>query len=228
MRRILNFTLLAAAPFLLLGAQPKETCPYGPFEVVSPRVQQQAAWHQVSMMAELVAPSVAVDSTGSTRRRAIGAPATAPGNFIDTDVVARMSKDGIAPTTTSTDAEFLRRVTLDLTGQVPDAATVQSFVADPAPDKRTKMIDQLLASDTFNDRWTMWFGDLVQNVQAATNSREYYYGRNAYYNWIKQSIHDGKPYDQMAREVLSGTGDSFALGTPDYIVRQLQPNGPAQ
>jgi hypothetical protein len=229
MRRILNFTLLAAAPLLLLGAQPKETCPYGPFEAVSPRAQQQATWHQVSMMAELVAPSIAADSAGSTRRRAIGAPATASSsNFIDTDVFAKMGKDGVAPTTMSTDAEFLRRVTLDLTGQIPDAATVQSFVADPAPDKRTKMIDQLLASDAFNDRWTMWFGDLVQNVQTATNSREYYYGRNAYYNYIKQSIHDGKPYDQMVREVLAGKGDSFALGTPDFVVRQLQPNGPAQ
>ena len=226
MRRALHFTLLAAAPLLLLGAQPKESCPYGPVDLISPRAQQQARWHQVSMMAELVAPS----STAGIRRRAAVPPSSgAPrANFIDTDVMAKMAKDGVAPTGMSTDAEFLRRVTLDLTGQIPDVATVQSFVADPSPDKRTKMIDQLLASDAFNDRWTMWFGDLAQNVQVATNTREYYQGRNAYYTWIRQEIHDGVAYDQMVRDLISGTGDSFSTGTPNLVVRQLQANGPTQ
>src|SRR5258708_38231777 len=114
MRRILKVTLLAAAPFLLLGAQSKPTCPYGPFDLVSPRAQQQATWHQVSLTAELVAPSISSDATGSTRRRAIGAPASGS-NIVDKDVFAKMTADGIVPTTMSSDAEFLRRVTLDLT-----------------------------------------------------------------------------------------------------------------
>ncbi len=74
----------------------------------------------------------------------------------------------------------------------------------------------------------MWFGDLVQNVQAATNSREFYEGRNAYYTWIRQEIHDGVPYDQMVRDQIAGAGDSFATGNANFVVRQLQNNGPPQ
>jgi len=222
MRRL----LLLVAPLLLLNAgKPEFTCRI-PLQLVSPRDQQKVIYHSVSVAAEAVAPS--------GRRRALDPPASGHGpqlpvvNFVDTDVFAKMTTDGILPTTLSGDEEFLRRITLDLTGQIPDSAAVTAFVADTTPDKRTKKIDELLASDAFVDRWTMWFGDLVQNVQVASNSREYYVGRNAYYSWIKTAIKNGEPYDQMVREALSGKGDSFALGTPNYYVRQLQPNGPLQ
>ena len=220
----MRFVFAAIGTLFLAGASPRESCPAGGLQMVSLRTRQEINWHQLSVAAELVSSSAVVAS--SARRRAVLPPVAV--NSVDADVFAKMAQDGIAPTVLSADAEFLRRVTLDLTGQIPAASTVQSFVADPSSDKRTKMIDQLLASDAFVDRWTMWFGDLVQNVQVATNVREYYQGRNIYYTWIKQSFHDGKPYDEMVRELLTGTGDSFASGTPDYVVRQLQPNGPGQ
>lgn len=220
----MRVVMAGIATLTLTGAAPREVCPLGGLQLISPRAQQASTWHQLSGNAELLAPSAT--APGASRRRAAQPPP--PANVLDADVFAKMAQDGITPTGRSTDAEFLRRVTLDLTGQIPAPSTVQSFVADPSADKRTKLIDQLLASDAFVDRWTMWFGDLVQNVQVATNVREYYQGRNIYYTWIKQSLHDGKPYDAMVRELLSGTGDSFASGTPDYIVRQLQPNGPSQ
>jgi hypothetical protein len=209
--------LLALAPAIVLGDQ-KSTCPLGPFTLHSPR----EAYHQLSVASEAVAPS---------RRRVVlptegGLPAST--NFIDTEIFGKMQKDGVVPTAIAGDEEFLRRVTLNLTGRIPDPATVQAFLADKSADKRARTIDQLLASDAFVDRWTMWFGDLVQNVQVATNAREYYLGRNAYYAFIHDSIKSAKPYDQMLRELLAGKGDSFALGAPDYWVRQIQPNGPIQ
>ncbi len=213
MRRLIAFV----APLLLMNAQPKETCPLG-IAMLSPRTS--------SVTAEAVAPS--------GRRRAANPPSspTAPKipviNFIDSDVQAKWNSDGVLPTTLSTDEEFLRRVSLDLTGQIPDPATVTAFVADTTPGKRAKKIDELLASDAFVDRWTMWFGDLVQNVQVSDNSREYYVGRNVYYSWIHDAIKNGEPYDQMVRDVISGKGDSFAVGTANFVVRQLQPNGPIQ
>jgi hypothetical protein len=211
--------LLAVAPAILLGEQ-KASCPLGPFTLQSPR----ALYHQLSVTAEAVAPS---------RHRAVLQPGGGTGfppsvNFIDNEIFGTMQKNGVVPTVLAGDEEFLRRVTLDLTGRIPDPATVQSFLADTSADKRAKKIDQLLASDAFVDRWTMWFGDLVQNVQVATNTREYYQGRNAYYTYIHDSIKNGKPYDQMAREIISGKGDSFAIGAADYWVRQIQPNGPIQ
>ena len=93
-------------------------------------------------------------------------------NFIDTEIFGKMKNDGIAPALRSSDAEFLRRVSLDLTGQIPTPDAVKAFLADGAADKRAKKIDELIESDGFVDRWTLWFGDLVQNVRQSTSSNE--------------------------------------------------------
>ncbi|MEA2414665.1 MAG: hypothetical protein QOI58_1322, partial [Thermoanaerobaculia bacterium] len=177
--------LAVVAPTLLLGAE-KETCPFGPFDLRSPHEQQAGLYHQLSVNAEAVAPS--------GRRRAVEPPSNGTSsyppsvNYIDTEIFGKMKTDGIKPSAISSDEEFFRRVNLDLTGQIPDPASVQAFLNDKSADKRTKTIDALLASDAFVDRWTMWFGDLVQNALASTNIREYYQGRNAYYTFIRDSI----------------------------------------
>jgi hypothetical protein len=211
------------APALLFASDGKQTCPMPAAELLSPRIQQQAAYHQASVTAELV--------TGSRHRAVLpgGGPAPLPTvNFIDSDLFDAMKTAGVQPTTLSSDAEFLRRVSLDLTGQVPDSATVVAFINDKTSDKRSKKIDELLASDAFVDRWTMWFGDLVQNVTVSNNVREYYLGRNAYYAYIKDQWKNGVPYDQLVRSVISGKGDSYSAGNANFVVRQLQNNGPIQ
>lgn len=173
-----------------------------------------------------------VVQASADRRRAVRIPSQPSNlpvaNFIDTEIGARLSANSIAPAAIAGDEEFLRRVTLDLTGTIPTTAAVESFLADTRTDKRARKIDELLNSDAFVDRWTLWFGDLVQNVQFATNSREYYIGKNLYYTWIKDSIKAGKPYDLMVRELLAGEGDSFQTGVANYVVRQIQRNGPPQ
>jgi hypothetical protein len=214
------------APAVLLAGDAKQ-CPMNGLALMSPRVQQEAAYRNASAMAEVVAPSV----SGSGKHRAVASPGSGmpPSvNFIDADLFSAMTAANVKPTTIAGDAEFLRRVSLDLTGAIPDSATVVAFVSDKASDKRAKKVDELLASDAFVDRWTMWFGDLVQNVTVSNNVREYYLGRNAYYAYIKDSIKTNKAYDQLVRDVISGKGDSFATGNADYVVRQLQNNGPAQ
>lgn len=205
-------------PITMLIAQLLLAATVCPFPAPPPA---QATYHALSVTAEAVAPS---------HRRAVGSPAqpaTFPPavNFIDNDVFAKMLRDGVVPTRLASDEEFLRRITLDLTGAIPTPVQVDAFLKNP---DRNAKIDELLASDAFVDRWTMWFGDLVQNVTASDNIREYYLGRNAYYNWIKDSIRNRKPYDQMVREAISGTGDNFATGQANYVVRQIQPNGPIQ
>lgn len=218
--------LAVVAPTLLLGVE-KETCPFGPFDLRSPQEQQASLYHQLSVRAEAVSPS--------GRRRAVDPGTPAPPidypvsvNYIDDEIFGKMKTDGIPPAALTTDEEFLRRVTIDLTGQIPDPATVTAFLADHTADKRTKTIDALLASDAFVDRWTMWFGDLVQNVQVSSSSRELPAGRNAYYTYIHDSIKNKKAYDQMVREIIGASGDSFTNGAANFWVRQIQANGPAQ
>ena len=162
---------------------------------------------------------------GPSRHRAVRSPF---GNDIDGEIFARLAGAGIKPADLAGDEEFLRRIYVDLTGTIPGASEVDAFLADTSSDKRARKIDDLLRSEAFVDRWTMWFGDLVQNVQFSTNSREYYLGRNAYHVWIRDSIAANKPYDAMVRELLAGEGNNFQSGVANYVVRQLQPNGPPQ
>src|SRR5207302_516034 len=130
---------LAVGPALLLGDQ-KSACPMGPFDFRSPREQQSALYHKLSAATEAVAP---------TRHRAVEPPQNTAQfpptvNFIDSDIFNKMRQDSVLPTKIAGDEEFLRRVTLDLTGQIPDSPTVTAFLADTAADKRAKKIDQLL------------------------------------------------------------------------------------
>jgi len=212
--------LVLAAP-----AFADNTCTFA----LTPAAERDSLYRMLSANAQAVA---APNAATTSKRRSVGKPSLPPAlqeaNFVDTWIGAKMKKDGVYPTTKSGDEEFLRRVYLDLTGTIPASAEVLAFTADATADKRTRKIDELLATDAFADRWTMWFGDLVQNVQVANNSREYYLGRNVYYSWIRDSIRSGKPYDQMVREVVSGEGQNFSAGVANYIVRQLQNNGPAQ
>jgi hypothetical protein len=171
-------------------------------------------------------------AAADSRRRAVGKPVSggslAVANFIDTHIGAKLTEAHITPAAIANDEEFLRRVTVDLTGTIPSPADVTAFLADARTDKRALKIDDLLHSDAFVDRWTMWYGDLVQNVQVSDAVRQYYLGRNAHYLWIKDSIRTGKRYDTMVREDLAGEGDSFSSGVANYVVRQLQRNGPPQ
>lgn len=194
-------------------------------------------WHRLSRQAELVAPSrltPTTDATTPSRRRAIVTPpgtfSFVPKNYIDSEIFGKMAKDKIRWTSPASDEEFLRRVTLDLTGQIPTANKVKSFIADTSTDKRDKLVDELLASEEFADRWTLWFGDVVGNVRNIPSSGINLYdtGRNAFHTFIRDSIRSGKPYDQLVRETITGRGSNFTNGPANYWVRQILTNGPIQ
>ena len=190
-------------------------------------VRPEQRWRQLTRTAELVTAEAATARRRPTRPGETADPIPRR-NLIDEEIFGSMDAADVEPTRLTTDEEFLRRVTLDLTGDIPTAARVKSFLADTRGDKRDRLVDELLASEAFVNRWTLWFGDLVQNVVTSNNSRLYATGRNAYYNWIRDAIRNGKPYDLMVRELVAGSGDSYLSGPPNYAVRQIQRNGPIQ
>src|SRR6266704_4249270 len=141
MRPMMRVLPAILAPALLFANDPGFVCRI-PRAMVSPRQQQEAAYHIASVTAELVAPSTTSTASG-TRHRAVLPPTTGPLptiNFIDTDLFASMKSAGVQPTSLSSDDEFLRRISLDLTGQIPDSATVIAFLNDKTTDKRAKKI----------------------------------------------------------------------------------------
>jgi hypothetical protein len=96
-------------------------------------------------------------------------------NYIDDYIFGKMEKDRVRPAPLASDAEFLRRVSLDLTGRLPEPKAVRKFLADPDPNKRDKLIDSLFPPipevglgrretrvGPFFDRWSYFFCDLFR------------------------------------------------------------------
>jgi hypothetical protein len=126
-------------------------------------------------------------------------------NYIDRTIDAKLQRLKIQPSPPVDDAGFLRRVSLDLTGQLPTPAEVRTFAADTSKTKRSTLIDKLIASSAFVDHWTLKWGDLLQN------SRKYLGEKGAYEfrEWIRESIAQNKPYDRMVREMLTARGSTY-------------------
>jgi hypothetical protein len=150
---------------------------------------------------------------------------------IDSYIFADFQTNGIQPAPKTTDWEFVRRITLDLTGRIPTPDRVLAFVADTASDKRAKLIEELLAKPEWIDKWTMYFGDLFQNTtnKASTGLNRFAPGRNAFHQWIRDSLTSGKPYNQMAAELISAsTGNTYNDGPSNFLVGGVVTMGPVQ
>lgn len=147
--------------------------------------------------------------------------------LIDRYLYQDMQANRVRPAAKTTDYEFIRRVTLDLTGRIPAPERVLSFVADGSPDKRSKLIDALLNTSEWVDKWTMFFGDLYKNNVRNHQIKRSEPGRNAFYKWIRDSLAAGKPYDQMVREILTAQGsNSFQSGEINWMVGGVVTGGP--
>src|SRR5436190_1038567 len=150
---------------------------------------------------------------------------------IDSFIFADFQKNGIKPAPSTNDWEFVRRVTLDLTGRIPTADRVLTFVADTTPGKRAKLIDELLAKPEWVDKWTMYYGDLYHATdnRPSTGLRRYPEGRNAFYQYIHDSLAANKPYNQMATEMIAETStNTYQDGAANYILNGYMGGGPNQ
>jgi hypothetical protein len=150
---------------------------------------------------------------------------------IDSYIWADFQAQGITPAPATTDWEFIRRVTLDLTGRIPTPQNVLTFVASTDPQKRAKLIDQLLAAPEWVDKWTMFYGDLLKNTVTfnTTGLNRFAAGRNAFYQYIHDSLANGKPYNQMANELLTvAAANTYETGQANWLVGGWISNGPVQ
>lgn len=151
-------------------------------------------------------------------------------NFIDSEIFRRLAADGVRSAPLSTDEEFLRRITLDLTGRIPSPDEIRAFTASQDPDKRSQTIERLLYSPEFNDRWTLWLGDLLQNNSTATNISRGIPARNAFYEYIRAAIASERSVRDIAYEVVTSTGNNYEAltGQSNFMVGGTTPMGPSQ
>ncbi len=128
-----------------------------------------------------------------------------PKNFIDNLVAAKWHKLGIAPSALCTDEEFLRRASLDSIGTLPTPEEVQKFLADAAPDKRDRLIDNLLERAEYASYWANQWGDLLRVMRKRDDLKP---GTFAFSGWLKKAFAENMPYDQFVRAILTAQGES--------------------
>jgi hypothetical protein len=106
------------------------------------------------------------------------------------------------------DEVFLRRAHLDITGTLPTPAEVKDFLQDRSRFKRGELIDELLACDEYALYWSLKWGDLLR-VKSEFPVNLWPNAVQAYHRWIYESLKANKPYDAMAREILTASGSNF-------------------
>jgi hypothetical protein len=130
----------------------------------------------------------------------------------ESDIVDRAINDklralGLEPSAPASDAEFLRRVTLDVTGSLPAPADVCAFLADSSPDKRSRKIDELLDHPRHAALWATRYLDITGcEVAALEGPPELRSGRaRMWHDWFRKRFAENMPYDRIARDVLCAT-----------------------
>ena len=143
---------------------------------------------------------------------------------LDELVFAKWKELGIEPANLCSDAVFLRRAFLDVVGTLPTIQETRTFLSDPSPDKRAKLIDALLARPEFADYWAMKWSDLLR-VKSEFPVNLWPNAAQAYHRWIRNSIRDNLPYDQFVRELLTSSGSNFRTPQVNFY-RALQAKDP--
>lgn len=139
-------------------------------------------------------------------------PETPQNNYVDKHVFAKLKLLNILPSELCTDQEFLRRVFLDLCGILPKPEEVQSFLADTAPNKRARLIDQLLERPEYADLWTYKWLDLLRCNRLNMQIK----GSHVYRQWLRGHIESNTPWSQVVRELLTASGSTFANPPANY------------
>lgn len=197
---------------------PDPGCPRYPESL---RTSWNAAVHRQRQFAQFEANA----AQSHAQRAAINIPHN---NFIDDLLFSRMETDRITPAPLTTDAEFIRRASLDLTGRIPQPEQVSAFLNDKTTSKRARLIEQLLASDAYISQFTLYFTNRFQ-VTRGFGSEVSLAGRNLFYNTLRDFITRDRSYAQFAQELLSSSGDPNTNAGVNYFIRYFsgeEPNPP--
>ncbi len=144
-------------------------------------------------------------------------------NYIDELAAAKFEELGLQPSEVCDDATFVRRAYLDAIGGLPTPEETVRFIDSVDPQKRIKLVDQLLGLtgdpdlDIYNDRyasfWTLKWSDLIRNNSNSVGEQ----GMWALHNWIKESFRTNKPFDQFVRELITAKGSIYSNGPANYF-----------
>ena len=146
--------------------------------------------------------------------------APAPANVLDEKVFAALQRLQINPAPLSSDAHFIRRLYLDVTGLLPTAEQARSFIQSREPDKRSRLINQLLDSQGYVDFQTLRWADLLRVEDKTLDAK----GVEVFSQWIRENVAADRPLNEFAADIAAGLGSTYteppanfhrALRTPE-------------
>ena len=169
-------------------------------------------------------------------RQAASSRAAAPGTIeikgmIDEAIFGKLASAGVPSARLTTDEEFVRRIYLDLTGRIPTIEQYRAFIEEKNERKRSDLIDRLLYSREFTDKWTMWWGDLLQNAASNAYRNQQVGARNNFFGWIAQSVSQNKSMKDIVFEAITAKGNTERGGSDGpstWINRWRTPGGPIE
>ncbi len=135
-------------------------------------------------------------------------------NYIDTLVNAKLNKLRMLPSEVCTDEVFVRRLYIDLIGLLPTIEEYNRFMADTAPDKREKLIDELLNRKEFTE---IWVSKWAEWLMMRSNNVISYKAMLLYYNWLSQQVASNVPLDKMVQGLLGANGGTFKVPATNYF-----------
>ncbi|MFL5341894.1 MAG: DUF1549 and DUF1553 domain-containing protein [Gemmataceae bacterium] len=133
-------------------------------------------------------------------------------NFIDRHVFAKLKALRVNPSSLAPDDVFLRRAFLDAIGKLPTIVETKAFLGDPRPDKRARLVDELLKRPEFADYWALKWSDVLRNEEKVLDRK----GVEVFHGWIRKCIADGMPLNEFARELIAARGSTYAEPAANY------------
>lgn len=174
-------------------------------EAHAPLTRPRDAGSDLAALTELVAAPAALEASAPVARR----------NFVDDRIFGKIERHAIPRAPLAGDAEFLRRVQLDLIGRIPTPAEVRAFTADRAAGKRAAKIDELLAREAFAEKWAYFYMDLFRANGKMGR------GRELFHYWLKENLRSDRPYDEWVQALITSAGKSSnALAASNVIARE--------
>jgi hypothetical protein len=125
-------------------------------------------------------------------------------NYVDELVYGKLKALGLPSSALCDDATFIRRTTVDVAGRLPSLAESEAFLQDKDPNKRENLINRLLDSTDHADYFANKWAAILRNKRRQEGDKQATF---AFYDWIRTSLYENKPYDQFVREVLTATGE---------------------